>query len=148
MKPFALHRIVPSRADLLPLVATLASGAALVAVSLWAVRLLTVPDASAPAAVAVPAPIDVTASAQLFGAKPDDNRDTIQLLGVLAFDARRAAAIVSVGGEAARVVSLGAAIGEAAQLAEVRARSIVVDRHGLQREIALPVTEKANAFVR
>ncbi|WP_431019430.1 type II secretion system protein N [Burkholderia cepacia] len=148
MKPFALHRIVPSRADLLPLVATLASGAALVAVSLWAVRLLTVPDASAPAAVAVPAPIDVTASAQLFGAKPDDNRDTIQLLGVLAFDARRAAAIVSVGGEAARVVSLGAAIGEAAKLAEVRARSIVVDRHGLQREIALPATEKANAFVR
>ncbi|KWA09149.1 general secretion pathway protein GspC [Burkholderia cepacia] len=148
MKPFAPHRIVPSRADLLPLVATLASGAALVAVSLWAVRLLTVPDASAPAAVAVPAPIDVTASAQLFGAKPDDNRDTIQLLGVLAFDARRAAAIVSVGGEAAHVVSLGAAIGEAAQLAEVRARSIVVDRHGLQREIALPATEKANAFVR
>lgn len=148
MKPFALHRIVPSRADLLPLVATLASGAALVAVSLWAVRLLTVPDASAPAAVAVPAPIDVTASAQLFGAKPDDNRDTVRLLGVLAFDARRAAAIVSVGGEAARVVSLGAAIGEAAQLAEVRARSIVVDRHGLQREIALPATEKANAFVR
>ncbi|KWC79358.1 general secretion pathway protein GspC [Burkholderia cepacia] len=148
MKPFALRRIVPSRADLLPLVATLASGAALVAVSLWAVRLLAVPDASAPAPVAVPAPIDVTASAQLFGAKPDDNRDTIQLLGVLAFDARRAAAIVSVGGEAARVVSLGAAIGEAAQLAEVRARSIVVDRHGLQREIALPATEKANAFVR
>ncbi|HDR9767429.1 TPA: general secretion pathway protein GspC [Burkholderia cepacia ATCC 25416] len=148
MKPFALHRIVPSRADLLPLVATLASGAALVAVSLSAVRLLTVPDASAPAAVAVPAPIDVTASAQLFGAKLDDNRDTIQLLGVLAFDARRAAAIVSVGGEAARVVSLGAAIGEAAQLAEVRARSIVVDRRGLQREIALPATEKANAFVR
>lgn len=96
----------------------------------------------------MPAPIDVTASAQLFGAKPDDNRDTIQLLGVLAFDARRAAAIVSVGGEAARVVSLGAAIGEAAQLAEVRVRSIVVDRHGLQREIALPATEKANAFVR
>ncbi|NHV24768.1 type II secretion system protein N [Burkholderia sp. D-99] len=148
MKPFALHRIVPSRADLVPLVATLASGAALVAVSLWAVRLLTVPDASVPAPVAVPAPIDVTASAQLFGAKPDDNRDTIQLLGVLAFDARRAAAIVSVGGEAARVVSLGAAVGEAAKLAEVRARSIVVDRHGLQREIALPATEKANAFVR
>ncbi|KAB1590030.1 general secretion pathway protein GspC [Burkholderia cepacia] len=148
MKPFALHRIVPSRADLLPLVATLASSAALVAVSLWAVRLLAVPDASAPAPVAVPAPIDVTASAQLFGAKPDDNRDTVRLLGVLAFDARRAAAIVSVGGEAAHVVSLGAAIGEAAQLAEVRARSIVVDRHGLQREITLPATEKANAFVR
>ncbi|KAB0684680.1 general secretion pathway protein GspC, partial [Burkholderia territorii] len=61
---------------------------------------------------------------------------------------RRAAAIVSVGGDGSRVVSLGAAIGEAAKLAEVRARSIVVDRNGLQREVALPATEKANAFVR
>lgn len=150
MKPFALLRIVPSRADLLPLVATLASGAALVAVSLWAVRLLSVSDAPAPSPVAPPAPFDVAASAQLFGAKPDDGRDAIQLLGVLAFDARRAAAIVSVGvgGDASRVVSLGAAIGEAAKLAEVRTRSIVVDRNGLRREIALPAAEKANAFVR
>ncbi|CAI8695715.1 general secretion pathway protein GspC [Burkholderia pyrrocinia] len=148
MKPFALLRIVPSSADLLPLVATLASGAALVAVSLWAVRLLTVSDAPAPPPVAPPAPFDVTASAQLFGAKPDNGRDAIQLLGVLAFDARRAAAIVSIGGEASRVVSLGAAIGEAAKLAEVRARSIVVDRNGLQREIALPAAEKVKVFVR
>ncbi|MEN8514466.1 type II secretion system protein N [Burkholderia sp. RS02] len=148
MKPFALPRIVPSRADLLPLVATLASGAALVAVSLWAVRLLSVSYVPAPSPVAPPAPFDVTASAQLFGAKPDNGRDAIQLLGVLAFDARRAAAIVSVGGDASHVVSLGAAIGEAAKLAEVRARSIVVDRNGIQREIALPAAEKANAFVR
>ncbi|AXF23107.1 general secretion pathway protein GspC [Burkholderia pyrrocinia] len=148
MKPLALLRTVPSRVDLLPFVATLASGAALVAVSLWAVRLLSASDAPAPVHVAPPATFDVTASAQLFGAKPDNGRDTIQLLGVLAFDARRAAAIVSVGGEASRVVSLGSAIGEAAKLAEVRARSIVVDRNGLQREIALPATEKANAFVR
>ncbi|AWV03642.1 general secretion pathway protein GspC [Burkholderia sp. JP2-270] len=148
MKPFALLRFVPSRADLLPLVTTLVSGAALVAVSLWAVRLLSVSDAPAPSPVAPPAPFDVTASAQLFGAKPDNGRDAIQLLGVLAFDARRAAAIVSIGGEASRVVSLGAAIGEAAKLAEVRARSIVVDRNGLQREIALPAAEKVNVFVR
>lgn len=148
MKPFALLRSVPSRADLLPLVATLASGTALVAVSLWAVRLLSVSDAPVPSPVAPPAPFDVAASAQLFGAKPDNGRDAIQLLGVLAFDARRAAAIVSIGGDASRVVSLGAAIGEAAKLAEVRARSIVVDRNGLRREIALPAAEKANAFVR
>lgn len=148
MKPFALLRIAPSRVDLLPLVAMLVSGAALIAVSLWAVRSLTVSDAPAPSPVAPPAPLDVAASARLFGAKPDDKRDAIQLLGVLAFDARRAAAIVSIGGEASRVVSLGAAIGEAAKLAEVRARSIVVDRNGVQREIALPAAEKANAFVR
>ncbi|OXI39654.1 type II secretion system protein N [Burkholderia aenigmatica] len=148
MKPLALLRTVPSRIDPLPLVATLAAGAALVAVSMWAARALNAPDAPAPAQPAPPAPFDVAASAQLFGAKPDDNRNTIQLLGVLAFDARRAAAIVSVGGEAARVVRIGSAIGEAAKLAEVRARSIVVDRNGLQREIALPAVQNANAFVR
>ncbi|WP_205169080.1 type II secretion system protein N [Burkholderia sp. LMG 13014] len=138
MKPLALIRTVPSRID--PL--------ALVAVSMWAARALNAPDAPAPAQPAPPAPFDVTASAQLFGAKPDDSRNTIQLLGVLAFDARRAAAIVSVGGEAARVVRIGSVIGEAAKLAEVRARSIVVDRNGLQREIALPAVQNANAFVR
>ncbi|HDR9481003.1 TPA: general secretion pathway protein GspC [Burkholderia aenigmatica] len=148
MKPLALLRTVPSRIDPLALVATLAAGAALVAVSMWAARALNAPDAPAPAQPAPPAPFDVTAGAQLFGAKPDDSRNTIQLLGVLAFDARRAAAIVSIGGEAARVVRIGSAIGEAAKLAEVRARSIVVDRNGLQREIALPAVQNANAFVR
>jgi general secretion pathway protein C len=148
MKPLALLRTVPSRIDPLPLIATLAAGAALVVVSMWAARALNAPDAPPPAQPAPPAPFDVTASAQLFGAKPDDNRNTIQLHGVLAFDARRAAAIVSVGGEAARVVRIGAAIGDAAKLAEVRARSIVIDRNGLQREIALPAVQKANAFVR
>ena len=54
----------------------------------------------------------------------------------------------AVHGEAARVVRIGSAIGEAAKLAEVRARSIVVDRNGGQREIALPAVQKANAFVR
>ncbi|KVQ53424.1 general secretion pathway protein GspC [Burkholderia territorii] len=147
MKPLALLRTVASRADLVPLAATLAAAGALVAVSLWAVHVLTVADTPV-AAPAPPVPIDVTAGARLFGAKPDNGRDAIQLLGVLAFDARRAAAIVSVGGDESRVVSLGTAIGEAAKLAEVRARSIVVDRNGLQREIALPATEKANAFVR
>ncbi|KUZ45128.1 type II secretion system protein N [Burkholderia territorii] len=147
MKPLALLRTVASRADLVPLAATLAAAGALVAVSLWAAHVLTVADTPV-AAPAPPVPIDVTAGARLFGAKADNGRDAIQLLGVLAFDARRAAAIVSVGGDGSRVVSLGAAIGEAAKLAEVRARSIVVDRNGLQREVALPAAEKANAFVR
>ena len=147
MKPFDLLRIAPSRADLVPLAATLAAAAALIAVSLWAARVLSAADAPVAAPAPPPAPIDVAAGARLFGAKPDDGRDAIQLLGVLAFDARRAAAIV-VGGDASRVVSLGAAIGEAAKLAEVRARSIVVDRNGLHREIALPAAEKANAYVR
>jgi general secretion pathway protein C len=148
MKPLALLRTVPSRIDPMSLVATVVAGAALVAVSMWAARALNAPDATPPAQPAPAVPFDVTAGAQLFGAKPDDNRNTIQLLGVLAFDARRAAAIVSIGGEAARVVRIGSAIGEAAKLAEVRTRSIVVDRNGLQREIALPAVQKVNAFVR
>ena len=148
MKPFDLLRIAPSRDDFVPLAVTLAAAAALVTVSLWAVRVLSAADAPVATLAAPPAPIDVAAGARLFGAKPDDGRDAIQLLGVLAFDAHRAAAIVSVGGDASRVVSLGAAIGEAAKLAEIRARSIVVDRNGLHREIALPAAEKANAYVR
>ena len=40
MKPFDLLRIAPSRTDLVPLAATLAAAAALIAVSLWAVRVL------------------------------------------------------------------------------------------------------------
>ena len=136
MKPFDLLRIAPSRADLVPLAATLLPRPHSLPCR-WAARVLSAADAPVAAPAPPPAPIDVAAGARLFGAKPDDGRDAIQLLG-LAFDARRAAAIVSVGGDASRVVSLGAAIGEAAKLAEVRARSIVVDRNGLHREIALP----------
>ncbi|MEC4598991.1 hypothetical protein VPD39_18855, partial [Burkholderia vietnamiensis] len=59
-----------------------------------------------------------------------------------------AAAIVGVGGDAARVVSRGAPIGATATLADVRARSIVVERNGLRREITLPAAGHADAFVR
>ncbi|MBF5011865.1 hypothetical protein [Burkholderia pseudomultivorans] len=62
--------------------------------------------------------------------------------------ARCAAAIVSIGGDAARVVQLGSAAGDTGRLVEVCARSIVVDRDGLQREIALPAAQNPVAFVR
>ena len=93
-------------------------------------------------------PVESGPGATARGVRLPRSARRAQLLGVLAFDARRAAAIVSVGGDASRVVSLGAAIGEAAKLAEVCARSIVVDRNGLHREIALPAAEKTNAYVR
>ncbi|TCW78102.1 general secretion pathway protein GspC [Burkholderia sp. SRS-46] len=132
-----------------PALVTLAAAAAFVAVSLWSARMLNAPAAPAPARVAPPAPFDVSAGAQLFGAKPgEDTQHAIQLLGILAFDPRHAAAIVSIGGEAARVVRLGGALDDATKLAEVRARSIVVERGGLQREIALPAAQNPQAFVR
>ncbi|HDR9036874.1 TPA: general secretion pathway protein GspC [Burkholderia vietnamiensis] len=145
MKPLTLLHTVASRADPVAVVATLAAAAALVAVSLYAVRVLGT-TAAPVAAPMLPAPPDVTAGARLFGAPPDDGRDAVRVLGVIAFDARRAAAIV--GGDAARVVSRGAPIGAAATLADVRARSIVVERNGLRREITLPAAGHADAFVR
>ncbi|HDR8925588.1 TPA: general secretion pathway protein GspC [Burkholderia vietnamiensis] len=147
MKPLTLLHTVASRADPVAVVATLAAAAALVAVSLYAVRVLG--TTAAPVAVPMlPAPPDVAAGARLFGAPPDDGRDAVRVLGVIAFDARRAAAIVGVGGNAARVVSRGAPIGATATLADVRARSIVVERNGLRREITLPAAGHADAFVR
>ncbi|HDR9237702.1 TPA: general secretion pathway protein GspC [Burkholderia vietnamiensis] len=147
MKPLTLLHTVASRADPVAVVATLAAAAALVAVSLYAVRVLG--TTAAPVAVPMlPAPPDVAAGARLFGAPPDDGRDAVRVLGVIAFDARRAAAIVGVGGDAARVVSRGAPIGATATLADVHARSIVVERNGLRREITLPAAGHADAFVR
>ncbi|HDR9148034.1 TPA: general secretion pathway protein GspC [Burkholderia vietnamiensis] len=147
MKPLTLLHTVASRADPVAVVATLAAAAALVAVSLYAVRVLGT-TAAPVAAPMLPAPPDVTAGARLFGAPPDDGRDAVRVLGVIAFDARRAAAIVGVGSDAARVVSRGAMIGATATLADVRARSIVVEHNGLRREIALPAAGHADAFVR
>ncbi|SCZ21516.1 MULTISPECIES: general secretion pathway protein GspC [Burkholderia] len=147
MKPLTLLHTVASRADPVAVVATLAAAAALVAVSLYAVRVLG--TTAAPVAVPMlPAPPDVAAGARLFGAPPDDGRDAVRVLGVIAFDARRAAAIVGVGGDAARVVSRGAPIGATATLADVHARSIVVERNGLRREITLPAAGHADAFAR
>ncbi|KDB10726.1 hypothetical protein LIG30_4759 [Burkholderia sp. lig30] len=149
MKPIDLLYPVKHPSAIAPALATLAAAASLVAVALWSVRVLNAPDAPAPARPAPPAPFDVSAGAQLFGAKPgDDAQQAIQLLGILSFDARHSAAIVSIGGDPARVVRLGGMLGEIGKLAEVRARSIVVDRDGLQREVALPVAQNPTAFVR
>ena len=147
MKSVAMLRTFMTPSVAAPALATLAAAAMFVAVSLWAARTLNAPAAPAPARIAPPAPLDITAGAQLFGAKPgDDARHAIQLLGILAFDARHAAAIVSVGGEAARVVRLGGPLDDAATLAEVRERSIVVERGGARAEIALPANTPSPAI--
>ncbi|KLU24868.1 general secretion pathway protein GspC [Caballeronia mineralivorans PML1(12)] len=108
--------------------------------------------APAPAALARPAPqtsIDASAGATLFGAQPDHGKhDAVQLLGILSFDPHHAAAVVSVGDEAAHVVRINGQVADATTLSEVRAHSIVVERNGVQREITLPAVQNPSAFVR
>jgi general secretion pathway protein C len=69
-------------------------------------------------------------AAALFGGQLDKNPvQDIHLFGILALD-HGGAAIVGIGGEPPRAVSLGAELAPGAKLAEVRSRSIIVDRNG------------------
>ncbi|WP_114814332.1 general secretion pathway protein GspC [Paraburkholderia kururiensis] len=142
-------RLPLNRRAVAPMLATAAAAALFIAVVLGWARVFSAPAPAAPATPPPPAPLDVSAGTTLFGASPDaDTHNTIQLLGILSFDAHHAAAIVSLGGDAARVVRLGGALGNAVKLAEVHARSIVVESNGLQREIRLPDAQSPSAFVR
>ncbi len=102
----------------------------------WIVT-LTARSAPVPAA-AVHAPVSVDQAATLFGGQltRSVNQD-VRLFGILALK-QGAAAIVSVGGEPPKAISLGGPLTEGAKLAEVRARSIVIDRNGVHSEVFLP----------
>ena len=129
--------------------ATVASAALFAGVCAWSAQVLLAPLPHATLHTQTAAAIDTTGAAKLFGAAPDDgSHDAVQLLGILAFDPHHAAAIVSIGGDAAHVVRLNGAIGNAATLAEVHGRSIVVEHNGVRREIALPAISSPSAFVR
>jgi len=108
--------------------------------------------APAQAAIARPAPaasIDASAGDTLFGAQPDrGHHDAVQLLGILAFDPKHAAAIVSVGDEPAHVVRVHGPIADATQLSHVRPHSIHLDQSGVPRQIAHPLPQNPSAFVR
>lgn len=131
-----------------PALATLAA-TALFAAALWSVRSPGVPQTSASIHTAAPAPLDASAGAKLFGASPETaQNNAIQLLGILSFDPHHAAAIVSVGGDAARVIRVGGTFNNDMTLAEVHSKSIVVERNGLRREISLPAAQNPNAYVR
>lgn len=103
----------------------------------WVVVLTARPPA-APRAAAVAPSVSVEDATALFGGKlaREVNR-SIKLFGILALS-RGAAAIVGVGDEPPRAISLGGRVGEDSKLAEVRARSIVVDRNGARSEVFLP----------
>lgn len=103
----------------------------------WGIELATHRPATVDAAAAH-VPLSVDQASALFGAKPTQkSTENIQLSGILAL-AQGAAAIISVDGGPPKAVSLGGLVGENGKLAEVRARSIVIDRHGAHSEIFLP----------
>jgi len=103
----------------------------------WALTLATSREAPVQAAAAQP-PVSLDEAATLFGGKLDKRAvQDVHLFGILALQ-QGAAAIVSIGGEPARAVSLGGPLGQGITLAEVRPRSIVIDRHGVHSEIFLP----------
>ncbi|RQH06136.1 general secretion pathway protein GspC [Paraburkholderia dinghuensis] len=103
----------------------------------WALTLATSRAAPVEAAAARP-PVSIDEAATLFGGKLDKQPvQDIHLFGILALR-QGAAAIVSVGSEAAKAISLGSPLNQDTTLAEVRARSIVIDRHGVHSEIFLP----------
>ncbi len=128
--------------------ASLAAMALFIAVLAWWAWIFHAPAPPAPSRPAPPAEIDATAGATLFGAQPDRGQhDAVQLLGILAFDPRHAAAVVSVGGEPAQVVRLNGSVADSTTLSEVRPHSIMIERNGIQSEIMLPAALNPSAFV-
>jgi general secretion pathway protein C len=105
-------------------------------VTYWVVTLSS--HAAPVPAAAARQPISVDQAATLFGGQLTRtvNQD-IHLYGILALR-DGAAAIISVGGEPPHTVSLGNAVMEGTKLSEVRARSIIIDRHGVHSEVFLP----------
>jgi len=105
----------------------------------WIVTLASPAPLPVDAAAARPSP-SMTAAAQLFGG--DHTQDTrIRLAGVLNLGAGRgSAAIISLDGAAGRAIGVGQAIANNIKLAEVRARSVIIDRDGVRSEIALSDT--------
>jgi general secretion pathway protein C len=120
----------------------------IVVLALWAWAFHT-PAAAALGHPASQPALDTSTGGTLFGAQPDRGQhDQVQLLGILTFDPQHGAAIVSVGGNDARVVRVNGSIAESTTLSEVRAHSIIIERNGIQHEIALPVAQNPSAFVR
>lgn len=102
----------------------------------WIVVLTARPAPPPPAAAVAPS-VSVEDASALFGGKltHEANRN-IKLVGILALR-EGAAAIVGVGDEPPHAIALGNKIAEGTTLAEVRARSIVIDHNGVRSEVQL-----------
>lgn len=117
---------------------SLAAFAVFCATATWWGLTLATSRATPVAAAAAQAPVSLDQAATLFGGKLDRSAvQDIHLFGILALQ-HGAAAIVGIGGDPARAVSLGGRIGQDATLSEVRPRSVIIDRRGVHSEIFLP----------
>jgi general secretion pathway protein C len=119
-----------------------------VTVTYWVVTLTSRQTAPLPAAAATRTP-SVEQAATIFGGQLERQANSdVHLFGILALQGG-AAAIVSYGGEPPRAVSLGSELAPGAKLAEVRSRSIVIDRNGARAEVQLPAnTPSPTIYVR
>ncbi|KAF1050742.1 MAG: hypothetical protein GAK41_01500 [Burkholderia gladioli] len=112
----------------------------------WAI---TLSAHQAPLPAAARAPLRTEDAAALFGGQLTHNPvQDIHLFGILALR-QGAAAIIGADDEPARAITLGSDIMQGTKLAEVRARSIVIDRNGAHTEIFLPANAPgATIYVR
>jgi len=120
-----------------PLVSLLLFGLLCATLTYWAVTLRAQQHPAPDAVLASRTPPSIDAAALLFGGQQDNRAHDIHLIGVLNLS-HRVAAILSVGDDPVHAVGLNQAIGTAGTLAEVRARSIVVDQHGRRSEVFMP----------
>ncbi|MGS1034668.1 type II secretion system protein N [Burkholderia glumae] len=110
----------------------------------WAIT-LSAHQAPLPAA-AVRAPLRTEDAAVLFGGQLTHNPvEDVHLFGILALR-QGAAAIVGIGDNPTRTITIGDQIAQGTKLAEVRARSIIIDRKGARTEIFLPANTPGPAI--
>ncbi|MEQ5840412.1 general secretion pathway protein GspC [Paraburkholderia acidicola] len=89
-------------------------------------------------AAAARVPVSTDQAATIFGGQLTRSvNQNVRLFGILVLDGG-SSAIVSTGDEPPRAVSLGGKLMQGATLAEVRPRSIIIDRNGAHSEVFLP----------
>lgn len=107
------------------------------ALTFSAMRTIPVPQS---ARVAQTEAVETGAVATLFGGSAQGGPRDVQLIGVVAeVDGGAGAAIVSLDGGPPKAVRAGAELSQQIRLAEIRQRSVVIERNGVRQEIALPV---------
>ena len=102
----------------------------------WVVMLTAHPAPPPPAAAVAPSVAAQDATALFGGQLTHQVNRNIKLVGILALS-EGAAAIVGVGDEPARAISLGSKITDGTTLAEVRPRSIIINHNGVRSEVPL-----------
>lgn len=104
------------------------------------VLILTTTHSVPEPAVAISASvISIDKISTLFGGKYTRSiNQVVRLFGIFALK-QSAAAIISVGDGPPKTVSLGNSLTQDIKLAEIRARSIVIDWNGVRSEVFLPV---------